>query len=57
MVKFSVIQWHHFSGKMIMNTGKGFAIWSCSPKYMYLPEITENKTSIWIWGLNMFLIS
>ena len=57
MIKFSVTQWHHFSGKMMVNTGKGVATGRCSPKHMHLPEITENRTSIWIRGLNMFLIS
>ena len=57
MIKFSVTQWHHFSAKMIMNTGKGVTTARCSLKYMHLPEITENKTSVWIRGLSMFLIS
>jgi hypothetical protein len=46
MMKFSITQWHHLSGKMSMNTGKGVAIARRSPKYMYLPEITENKTCL-----------
>ena len=57
MIEFSVTQWHHFSVKMIMNTGKGVTTARCSLKYMHLPEITENKTSVWIRGLSMFLIS
>jgi len=48
MIKFSITQWHHFSGKMIMNTRKGVATGRCNPKYMYLLEITVNKTSVWI---------